>query len=89
VGFGIGRPEQVAAIARLVDGVIVGSAIVRLIEQRAGSPTLVADVGDFIASLKTPLRGPGSGEPAQTTRSTWPSAGRAGASKGGRTGRGA
>ncbi len=29
VGFGIARPEQAAAVARLADGVVVGSAIVR------------------------------------------------------------
>lgn len=29
VGFGISRPEQAAAVARLADGVVVGSAIVR------------------------------------------------------------
>ena len=56
VGFGIGRPEQAAAVGRLADGVIVGSAIVRVVEERAGSPSLVTDVGDFIASLKEPLR---------------------------------
>ena len=56
VGFGIGHPDQVAAVGRLADGVIVGSAIVRLIEERAGTPTLVKDVGEFIASLKAPLR---------------------------------
>jgi tryptophan synthase alpha chain len=55
VGFGIGRPEQVAAVGRLADGVAVGSAIVRLIEERTGSPTLVRDVGDFVAALKAPL----------------------------------
>jgi tryptophan synthase alpha chain len=58
VGFGIGRPEQVEAVGRVADGVIVGSAIVRLIEERASSPTLVSDVGDFVASLKAPLRPP-------------------------------
>jgi len=56
VGFGIGRPEQAAAVGRLADGVIVGSAIVRLVEERAGSTSLVTDIGDFIASLKAPLR---------------------------------
>jgi tryptophan synthase alpha chain len=70
VGFGIGRPEQVAAVGRLADGVIVGSAIVRLVEERAGSPTLISDVGDFIASLKQPLRGRGPGAPVSTTLST-------------------
>ena len=64
VGFGIGHPAQVAAVGRLADGVIVGSAIVRLVEERADSPTLVADVGDFIAALKAPLR-PGLGDPPQ------------------------
>jgi tryptophan synthase alpha chain len=29
VGFGISRPEQARAVARLADGVVVGSAIVR------------------------------------------------------------
>jgi tryptophan synthase alpha chain len=64
VGFGIGRPEQVAAIGDLADGVIVGSAIVRLVEERAGSPSLVSDVGDFIAQLKAPLRISGGGQPS-------------------------
>jgi tryptophan synthase alpha chain len=57
VGFGIGRPEQAAAVGRLADGVVVGSAIVRVVEEGLGSPALVTDVGDFIASLKEPLRG--------------------------------
>jgi tryptophan synthase alpha chain len=56
VGFGISTPAQVAAVGRLADGAIVGSAIVRMIEDRAGSRTLVEDVGNFIAELKEPLR---------------------------------
>ena len=32
VGFGISRPEQAATIARLADGVVVGSALVRAAE---------------------------------------------------------
>ena len=56
VGFGISQPAHAAAVGRLADGVIVGSAIVRLVEERAGSASLVRDVGDFIASLKQPLR---------------------------------
>ncbi len=56
VGFGIGHPAQVAAVGRLADGVIVGSAIVRLVEERADSATLVDDLGDFIEALKAPLR---------------------------------
>ena len=56
VGFGISRPEHAAAVGQLADGVVVGSAIVRLVEQRGDTPTLVSDVGDFIAALKAPLR---------------------------------
>jgi tryptophan synthase alpha chain len=56
VGFGIGRPEQVAAVGALADGVIVGSALVRLVEERAGSASLTEELGAFVAALKAPLR---------------------------------
>jgi len=56
VGFGVSTPEQVEAVGKLADGVAVGSAIVRAIEEHAGTSALVAKVGDFIASLKQPLR---------------------------------
>jgi tryptophan synthase alpha chain len=56
VGFGISTPDQVAAVAPYVDGVIVGSAIVGLIEAHRSDPDLVAEVGRFIATLKAPLR---------------------------------
>jgi len=56
VGFGISTPAQAEAVGRVADGVIVGSAIVQLIERYATSSELVAQVGDFVASLKQPLR---------------------------------
>ena len=58
VGFGISTPAQVAAVGRVADGAAVGSAIVRLVEARTGSSSLVDDVGKFIAELKAPLREP-------------------------------
>jgi len=58
VGFGIAEPAQVRTVGKLADGVVVGSAIVRLIEERAGTATLVKDVGEFVAALKAPLREP-------------------------------
>jgi tryptophan synthase alpha chain len=61
VGFGVSRPEQVAAVGTLADGVAVGSAIVRAIEQYTGTGALIEKVGDFIAMLKDPLRERGSG----------------------------
>jgi tryptophan synthase alpha chain len=57
VGFGISTPEQAAEVGRAADGVIVGSAIVRLVEQYGTSAELLTRVGDFIASLKAPLKG--------------------------------
>jgi tryptophan synthase alpha chain len=56
VGFGISTPEQAALVGRLADGIIVGSAIVGLVERHAGSPALLSEIGDFIAALKAPLR---------------------------------
>jgi tryptophan synthase alpha chain len=59
VGFGISTPAQAAEVARAADGVIVGSAIVRLVEQHRDTADLLSRVGDFIASLKAPLRSAG------------------------------
>ncbi|WP_162510858.1 tryptophan synthase subunit alpha, partial [Treponema endosymbiont of Eucomonympha sp.] len=54
VGFGINTPEQAAAIARVADGVIVGSAIVRLIEEHganAGKP-----VYEYVRRMKAAVK---------------------------------
>lgn len=40
VGFGISRPEQVRAVRAFADGFVVGSALVRLIEERGSDPGL-------------------------------------------------
>ena len=56
VGFGVSTPEHAAAVGKLADGVLVGSAIVRLIERYAGTPELIDQFGAFIESLKAPLR---------------------------------
>ena len=40
VGFGISTPQQAASVARLAEGVVVGSAFVRLIEQSADEKQL-------------------------------------------------
>src|SRR5574337_461233 len=52
VGFGISTPEQARKVSRVADGVIVGSAIVSLLEQTAGQPGQLRHAGDFVASLK-------------------------------------
>jgi len=51
VGFGIADPEQAGRVARVADGVVVGSAIVKLFETHSGK-ALEESVTDFVASLK-------------------------------------
>jgi tryptophan synthase alpha chain len=55
VGFGIATPEDAARVAAFADGVIVGSAIVRLIAEHQHDPDLVDRVGRFVASLKSAM----------------------------------
>jgi tryptophan synthase alpha chain len=50
VGFGISTPAQAAQIARIADGVIVGSAIVKLIKEFGRDS--VGLVGAFVKSMK-------------------------------------
>lgn len=54
VGFGLSTPEQAREVGRMADGVIVGSAIVRLIE--AGGTDLPDRVGGFVSSLAEAIR---------------------------------
>jgi tryptophan synthase alpha chain len=51
VGFGISTAEQVQQVWRFADAAVIGSAIVRDVEKLAGSPDLVARVGEFARSL--------------------------------------
>ena len=53
IGFGISTPEQAATIARDADGVIIGSAIVRLVERdgRGSAPAVARFVRDVRAAL--------------------------------------
>ncbi|MEW6410500.1 MAG: tryptophan synthase subunit alpha [Nitrospirota bacterium] len=53
VGFGVSSPEQASVVTEFADGVIVGSAVVRIIENNFSSPTtLKTEVYRFIASLR-------------------------------------
>jgi tryptophan synthase alpha chain len=59
VGFGVSTPGQVAAVGEIADGVVVGSALVRLVEEMGGDPDatdLVNAVEQRVRDLTAPLR---------------------------------
>ncbi|MDH7637966.1 tryptophan synthase subunit alpha [Sphingomonas oryzagri] len=56
VGFGVRTPEQAAAIARVADGVVVGSAIVDALAKAGGDPeparALVSQLADAVRTAR-------------------------------------
>ncbi len=54
VGFGISTPEEAKRVARIADGVIVGSRLIQLME----SDESMADVADFTRDLRHALDEP-------------------------------
>ncbi len=54
IGFGISTPEQAKKMAGLSDGVIVGSAIVRLLEKYGKDAP--AHIGRYVKSMKDAIR---------------------------------
>lgn len=54
VGFGISTPDQARTMALHADGVIVGSAIVKIIAQHGRDAT--GPVGDYVAQMKQALQ---------------------------------
>jgi tryptophan synthase alpha chain len=53
VGFGVRTPEQAAAIGRVADGVVVGSAIVEIVGQHGAHAA--PHVKEYVASLRAAL----------------------------------
>ena len=54
VGFGISNPEQAAKMGSYCDGVIVGSAVVKIIAEYGRDS--IKKVGEFVRSLKDALK---------------------------------
>jgi tryptophan synthase alpha chain len=51
VGFGVSTPAQARSIGKIADGVIVGSAVIKVIEKNAGRRDLTQIVGRFVGGL--------------------------------------
>ena len=54
IGFGISTPEQAEKMARIADGVIVGSAIIKILA--AHGKDAAEPVGDYVRSMKEAIR---------------------------------
>jgi tryptophan synthase alpha chain len=59
VGFGISRPEHARALSEAgADGIIVGSAIVKIVEEHAGNTDRMArEIREFVTGMCGALRG--------------------------------
>ncbi len=60
VGFGISTPAQAAAVTAAADGVVVGSAIVKVVEKYGNSPELAAQLEAFVRPLVLAAKGSGN-----------------------------
>ncbi|HLB01671.1 MAG TPA: tryptophan synthase subunit alpha [Nitrospiria bacterium] len=58
VGFGISTPAQASQVARWADGVIIGSALVKLVESHLQDSRLVKMIGEFVQRLNRAVKSP-------------------------------
>ncbi|HMB52547.1 MAG TPA: tryptophan synthase subunit alpha [Thermoanaerobaculia bacterium] len=56
VGFGISSPEQVAEVGGIADGVVVGSALVRMVEEGGKDPELPGRIEERVRELTALIR---------------------------------
>jgi tryptophan synthase alpha chain len=57
IGFGISTPEQAAGVAGYADGVVVGSALVKIVEELGDSPKTVGAVEAAATALAKAIHG--------------------------------
>ena len=60
IGFGVATPDDARRVGEIADGVIVGSAIVRRIEEFREHSGMAEKVGEYVASLKAAVAGSSS-----------------------------
>lgn len=56
VGFGISTPEEAKEMAEVADGIIVGSALVKIIESAPHDPSYLSRLHDLVSALKKAIR---------------------------------
>jgi tryptophan synthase alpha chain len=55
VGFGITNPKQAREISDIADGIVIGSAVMRLIDENKSNPDLVKIVSAYVTEIKQAL----------------------------------
>lgn len=55
IGFGVQTPEHARGVAEIADGVVVGSALVKLVGENRGRPDLAQRVAEYARSLKAAI----------------------------------
>jgi len=58
IGFGVATPEQARFVAQFADGVVVGSAVVKMIGEFGKTPMLVPKVKEFVSRLVLAVKTP-------------------------------
>ncbi len=56
VGFGITTPEQAAQIAQIADGIVIGSALVKIIDENRNNTELIKVVAGYVREIKKAMR---------------------------------
>lgn len=69
IGFGVATPDDARRVGEIADGVIVGTAIIRRIEEFREQPRMAEKVGEYVASLKAAI----SGRPSTASDQSRPS----------------
>jgi tryptophan synthase alpha chain len=56
VGFGISQPQQAREIGQFADGIVIGSAVMRLIDENRNNSDLIKIVADYVNEIKVAMR---------------------------------